>query len=471
MRDISILIALVLTGSVSAAVPKGTAKFDPPDLNLEFQLHRQFMKSRGQQGNSQPNGINEHYAVQKGETLWTLSQMLYGDGNYWPRVWAQNKGIANPHLVRPGHQLQFMMGSEDDTPAFRFTEEGDEAGLELANGPSQNPIVEIPPPEVPPKPILKVPSSFPEWQSVYKKRPDKFLDDRGIVAKREKIADRIYLRGYVQEKSVEEESVGSFLENDNEAGLPITNQYVYVKMKRGVGQAGMKFLVVSDGGKLKRLNKQWAPDSRPYLVQITAEVELREVVPARFRGSDKEKFEAYRALVTRTTGLSAKHSHIIPGSLQVVSLDNNGSQGTTEAQVIGSENHSASALFAPGDLVFLNKGSTQGVEVGQMFDIFADRTIRRSTAVVKHSPVTSATIKVVRVSGSVSTAVLLSAFDSVQQGDLVRQVSSRRDGGELLDKFDMDGGPSAADDEIEDGGGLEGLEEDVEGEIESGENF
>jgi len=472
MRDISILVALVLSGSASAMVPKRTVKFDPPDLNLEFQLHRQFMKSKGQLGNTQANGINEHYALQKGETLWTLSEMLYGDGNYWPRVWAQNKGIANPHLVRPGHQLQFMLGSEDETPAFRFSENGDEAGLELAAGPSQNPIVEIPPPEVPPKPILKVPSSFPEWQSVYKKRPDKFLDDTGIVAKRAKIPDRIYLRGYVQEKSVEEESVGSFLENDNEAGLPITNQYVYVKLKRGVGRAGMKFLVVSDGGKLKRLNKQWDPDSRPFMVQITAEVQLREVMPAKFRGSDREKFEAYRALVTRTTGLSAKESYIIPGELQVVSLDKNGSEGTTEAQVIGSEKHSASALFAPGDLVFLNKGSNQGVEVGQMLDIFADRTIRRGNAVVTHSPVTSATIKVVRVSGNVATAVLLSAFDSVQQGDLVRQVSSRKDGGELLEKFDMDGGPSAADDEVgEEDGGPEGLEDDVEDEIESGENF
>jgi hypothetical protein len=471
-----IVAALAVTTFAAHAAKKPQAKFDPPDLNLEYQLHRQFLKSTGRLGNVHPQGLTESYALQKGETLWTLSEMLYGDGQYWPRVWAQNKGISNPHLVRPGHQLQFLMGSEDDTPAFRFSEGGDEpSGLERTAGPAQNPIVEIPPPEVPPKPILKVPSSFPEWQSVYKKKPDKFIDDRGIVANRAKIPDRIWLRGYVQENSVEEESVGKFLENDNEAGLPITNQYVYVKIKKGAGHQGMKMLVVADGGKLKRLNRQWDPDERPWLVQITAEIELREQTPARFRGSDKEEYDAYRALVTKTTGLSAKECFIIPGELQSISLNNTGNSGTTESQVIGSEKHGASALFAPGDLVFLSKGTSDGVEVDQMFDVFADRSIRRSQAVVTLSPVTSATIKVVRASSKVATAVLLSAFDSVQQGDIARQVTMRRDGGERLDAVNMKGGPSSADDDQiggdEGGGDQLPLEEDLENEIDSGDEF
>ncbi len=479
---ILISVAALAASAANAGKMTKTAKFDPPDLNYEFQLHQQFSRSKNQpasqakgikaQAVQAPNGVNENYALQKGETLWTLSEMLYGDGQYWPRVWAQNKAIANPHLVRPGHQLQFVMGSEDATPAFRFSEEGDQGGVELAAGPA-NPIVEIPPPEVPPKPILKVPTSFPEWQSVYKKRPDNFLDDSGIEAKRQVIPDQIYLRGYVQEKSVEEESIGMFLENDNEAGLPITNQYVYVKVKKGQGQAGMKILVVTNGGKLKRLNQQWDPEERPWLVQVTAEIELRESVPAKFSGSDKEKYEAYRALVLKTTGLSAKQSFLIPGALQTITLDKKGPSGRTQAQVIGSEKHGASALFAPGDLVFLDKGSNAGLEVGNLLDVFADRTIRRSQAVVVYSPVTSATIKVVKVSGKVATAVLLTAYDSVQQGDIARELTSRNDGGEKLDDFSLDG-PSAADDDVDSGAAAadEGAPvENLEDELDSAEEF
>ncbi len=256
------MLKCTFSALVVAAVSQAqAAKFDPPDLSFEYQLHRQYLqKSSKPVGVTSPGSV--HYQLQKGETLRSLSEMLYGDSQYWPRVWAQSKGIANPHLVRPGHQLQLMLGSEDEAPAFRFSEEEPDTGLELVNSAGgANPIVEIPPPEVPPKPILKVPGSFPEWQSVYKKAPDRFLDDSGIVAKRAKIPDRFFLRGWVQEKSVEKEAIGHFLENDNEAGLPITNQYVYVKMKRGQGTTGMKALVVFDAGKLRRLNKQWNPIS------------------------------------------------------------------------------------------------------------------------------------------------------------------------------------------------------------------
>lgn len=454
------LAALAVTAHAAIA-----AQFDPPDLNFEYQMHRAYLKSSGKVLSHPARGVSENYQLQNGETLKSLSEMLYGDSQYWPRVWAHNKEISNPHLVRPGHQLQFLMGDEDETPAFRFSESGEEAGLELVAGNgSQNPIVEIPPPEVPPKPVLKVPGSFPEWQSVFKKRPDHFIDDRGIGAKRQKIPDRIYLRGYVQEESVEKESVGRFLENDNEAGLPIANQYVYVKVNKGQGAQGRHMLVVFDGGKLRRLNKQWDPDERPFLVQISAEIELREQVPAKFKGDDKEKYDAYRAIVLKSTGLSAKECFLIPGKLESISLDSGGTSANIEAQVIGSEKHSASALFAPGDLVFLNKGSDEGLAVGQMLDVFADRTIRRRGATIPFSPVSSATIKVVKTSRKVATAVLLSAYDSVQQGDLARHVTHRHDGGEALEEAGLKNGPEASDDEFaptSEGGG-ENLEDEIE---------
>ena len=82
-----------------------------------------------------------------------------------------------------------------------------------------------------------------------------------------------------------------------------------------------------------------------------------------------------------------------------------------------------------------------------------------------------------RASNKVATAVLLSAFDSVQQGDIARQVTMRRDGGEELDRVNMKGGPSSADDdEIGGDGGGGGddqlpLEDDLEKEIDSGDEF
>jgi hypothetical protein len=362
----------------------------------------------------------ESYQIQKGETLWSLSQTLYGDGQYWPRVWAQNQSISNPHLIRPGHTLQFLLGSEDETPSFRITE-GEESGVELASsagGSGANSLIEIPPPEIPPKPIISVPKSFPEWQSVYKRMPVQITDDRGLLKKQKPQIGKMYLTSFVLESELD--PVGRFLEPDLESALPVVNQYVYIRIEKGKGSAGQKMLIVSDGGRLKKMNKQ-SDDVTAYLVQVAGELELTEAA----KGDDVEGDDVYRALITKTTGLAIKGHLLIPGEIQEVSLDYNGTPGTTEAQIIGNGKHSASSLYGPGEIVFLNKGSTNGLEAGQIYDIFVDRTIRERNTPVHFSPAPSGSVRVVRTTEHLSTAVILGARDGIQPGDKVRQVTSR----------------------------------------------
>lgn len=451
------------------------ASFDPPDLNYEYQLHRQFLKANGQGSVSNPSGLSENYKIQKGETLWSLSEMLYGDGNYWPRVWSQNRSVTNPHLVRPGHHLQFLMGSEDDTPAFRFSEDAEQtSGLErtAANG-AQNPIVDIPPPEVPPKPVLKVPPSFPEWQNVYRQREQVMTDYKGLDIKRMGISNRYYLRAWVQEAPLS--SIGKYQENDTEAGLPLPNQYVFVKMKKGTGAQGQKYLIVKDLGQIKRMNSVWNGKDKAYVIQVSAEIELTEPVQANYkRSKDSQEYDSWRALVTKATGLSAKDCEVIAGTLQVINTDKSGTQGSVEAQVIGSEFNKASAVFGPGDIVFINKGSSQGIEDGQMFEVFTDRTIRNFRAEVPVSPASSGTIKVVQTSGSLATAIVVNARESIQQGDQVRHAASLARA-EELDQI-RPGGPSGAavEEDYSSGSGQEpsNIEEDnLEDELDSGEDF
>lgn len=427
--------SLLLASAPALAV----ASFDPPDLNYEYQLHRQFLKANGQGAVSNPTGLSENYKIQKGETLGSLSQMLYGDPTYWPRVWSQN----GPHLVRPGHHLQFLMGSEDDTPAFRFSEDAPEQmnGLErtAASG-TQNPIVDIPPPEVPPKPVLKVPPSFPEWQGVYRAQKQIITDYSGLNIKRMGVANRYYLRAWVQEDTVN--SIGKYQENDTEAGLPLPNQYVYVKMKKGTASTGQKYLIVKDLGQIKRLNSVWNGKDKAHVIQVSAEIELTENVNANYKRSrDASEYDSYRALVTRATGLSAKDCDVISGSLEMINTDPTGAFGTANAQVIGSEFNKASTVFGPGDLVFLNRGSSQGVETGQMFEVFADRTIRNFRAEVPLSPASSGTIKVVQTLPNLATAIVIRAHDSIQQGDVVKQASTAH--AEELDYVNP-AGPSGA---------------------------
>ena len=48
------------------------------------------------------------YVVQRGDTLWGISQRLYGDGRLWPALFAANSDhIRNPNLIYPGQVIRF----------------------------------------------------------------------------------------------------------------------------------------------------------------------------------------------------------------------------------------------------------------------------------------------------------------------------------------------------------------------------
>lgn len=62
---------------------------------------------------------SEEYTVQKGDTLWTISKTLFGNSEYWPKIWAINRqGISNPHFISPGLKIHFYPGSDEVEPTL-----------------------------------------------------------------------------------------------------------------------------------------------------------------------------------------------------------------------------------------------------------------------------------------------------------------------------------------------------------------
>jgi hypothetical protein len=109
----------------------------PPDLNIK-----------------PVPGTPDEYTIQKGDTLWDLSQKFLANPWYWPKIWSLNPSIENPHWIYPGNKLRIVPG-EGGAQAPAEVQPETEAGIDAtaSNAPEE------PPPGASPDTLVSPPVS------------------------------------------------------------------------------------------------------------------------------------------------------------------------------------------------------------------------------------------------------------------------------------------------------------------------
>jgi LysM repeat protein len=94
---------MFLAGTALAQSPEGTLKVKPPEPPPAAAKAPEVAPPQGQPGEMDADG---NYTIKHGDTLWDLSQQFLNNPWYWPKIWADNPSVENPHWIYPGNRLK-----------------------------------------------------------------------------------------------------------------------------------------------------------------------------------------------------------------------------------------------------------------------------------------------------------------------------------------------------------------------------
>ncbi len=277
------------------------------------------MKAEEKPDEAKPEkGAATTHTVDKGDTLWDLSQKYLGSPWYWPKVWSYNPEIANPHWIYPGNQVRFLPTGEE-VPTQ----------VEVGQGPEE----------------VEAPVMVEE---------DK-VQVAGKIGYQPKGAISVRVEGFVTDSEIEEAGViaGSFGETEM-LSFP---QNLYVTFKKGAVKVGEPYVIYRTTTKLGHPRG----GSFGYLTHVVGTAKV-------VRWSDKEK--------VATLEIVGDWEEMMRGDLvgpagenmiRVIAPKPNGKK-IEEAYVVSAGRYWFSN-YGEHEQMVIDKGSSDGVEVGNVFTI------------------------------------------------------------------------------------------------------
>lgn len=304
------------TGDVEASTPEGSVPVANPST-----------PRRPSNSNNPPpaapegrEAANAQHTVERGDTLWDLSQRYLGSPWYWPKVWSYNPEIANPHWIYPGNLV-------------RFYQSGEEVPTQVEVGQPEAPDV--------------------DEGSLYD------TDDRvqvaGPIGYKERNSVSVALPGFVTPGEIE--GSGTIEASFAETEMISFPQTVYVRFKKPA-RLGETYVVFRTGTEIMH------PETRApmgFLTQILAEVRVSRIEKNGYATIQvvKQYYDFQRGDLVGPSGE--------PIIRKVAARP-------AERDVLGGQIVSGLPkflnTFAEHEIIVIDRGSDQGVKVGNTFTIW-----------------------------------------------------------------------------------------------------
>ncbi len=378
------ILAVLLFILAFAAGSTATAE-EQPNLLIEDRFH-QIFKEFNEQPTSEESWNRvfrasqpRTYEVMEQDNLWDISNILFGDPFFWPKIWSFNADILNPHEIEPGWLIRFFPGTLEAPPSLVVTEF---EGLEL-------------PDPKPPKPIAEVPPSLPAYvPEVPNFKPPE-------IVKPDRLALTIIppLPLPVEIVASRPQYSGQVVEIEDGARMVADTRDIFVRLD--VENSTGVYTVVKSSNNI--------PGA--HVVQYRAEISVKE------RINDRENI--YRATIIRTVDSVEVGDSIISGTIPMVDVSEVPVQGSAPLlRIVGGYRSPTDSLFSPYSIVFLNGGATSGLREGDALNLYQNPRLRVSDSKVVKAYREIGTIKIIRVHEDVSTGYILRSKSEIRVGDL-----------------------------------------------------
>ena len=335
----------------------------------------------------------QNYVVQEGETLWAIAKKLFGSGFYYSKIWSLNPYITNPHEIEPGMTLVLSSGSSDTPPDVRIGEFVPENIKQLSDEKLSEYIDfdyfgdETEPAWISEKKNLIKQGVFVQYASVqtyddlkrkslkslnreYEKYEPPLTDievelndikeqydetgfDKSSKIKRD-ISEGFSIHTFVSTNLIQDYGeVDSF----QKASITVDKfDILYLNITNLVNVApGDKFSIYSSGGKVSHK----LSDRKGFKFTIVGQVEIL-----------RKKNHLWEARVIESSGLIQRMDRVTAYTPKIARITSTFNPRNIEALIADSYS-SISSTVSTGDIVYLDRGRADGVEMGNVFEVFS----------------------------------------------------------------------------------------------------
>ncbi len=389
-----VILPIFIASALSLQIAR--AEVNEPDFKKEERFHNIYKKY-----NEQPTAVevwdkavgdrkSQTYSVQKGDTLWSVSNTFFGDPNYWPKIWSLNSDeIENPHIITPGMVVRFYPGSIENAPTLGLDGDSEDSSEQTSPVKKRTPV------------LKNIPNSLPLYRygSVYKGDPK--ID---ALPERNKFNRPSEMLGYFVENHPPA-SAGTIVETELGMNTATEFQNVIVKL---FDTSSKEFLAFDTQDKIQDpLN----PKKSAVIVEVQGIVQIKELVNA--------KENLYRATVKKILQPVHVGAKLMASAIPTYVPSGGSPMSAAPSVIIGGQFDGKRFQFSPDMIVYLNAGTIHGYSEGQVLQIFSNVRARNEKSKSIQNDRAVGILKIVKVSESYSTAVVLSASDDIAVGDHV----------------------------------------------------